>query len=230
MAIKDSRSRPKRWRFPNHLVNDSAFVVMINAQLECYFNIDSNSASPAIVWEALKAYIRGNIISYSSWKKKQYVAKLNSLEMDIKSLEKQHFQLQSQTILDQLTVMKAEYDTITTREVENAMARLKQRYYEHGDYAGKLLTWQIRQKDAARYIPIIKQNDGELVRNPLLINQAFADFYKSLYSSQGEKSQEMYEFLDGLDIPKIPDSCIGDLEKAITKQEVLDAMARLPSG
>lgn len=204
MAIKDSRSRPKRWRFPNHLVNDSAFVVMINAQLECYFNMNSNSASPAIVWEALKAYIRGNIISYSSWKKKQYVAKLNSLEMDIKNLEKQHFQLQSQTILDQLTVMKAEYDTITTREVENAMARLKQRYYEHGDYAGKLLAWQIRQEDAARYFPIIKQNDGELVRNPLLINQAFADFYKSLYSSQGEKSQEMYEFLDGLDIPKIP--------------------------
>ena len=62
------------------------------------------------------------------------------------------------------------------REVENAMVRLKQCYYEQGERTGKLLEWQIRREDATKCIPAIKQCDGgELVCNPILINQAFSD-------------------------------------------------------
>lgn len=74
-----------------------------------------------------------------------------------------------------------EYNTITTQEMKNTMARLKQHYYEQGDKAGKLLAWQVIREDATRCIPAIKQPDrGKLIHNPLLINQVFLDFYTPL--------------------------------------------------
>lgn len=179
----------------------------------------------------MMAYIRGSTISYSSWKKKQYRAQIISLETDIKALENEHSHSQTQSILDKLIAKRTEYDALTTREVENAMARLKQRYYEQGDKSGKLLAWQIRREEAARYISAIKSpNGGDVVRNPQHINQAFTEFYKTLYSSQGEKNRDMHSFLDCLVIPKVPEGAQINLEDKISKQEVLDALTRLPGG
>ena len=62
-----------------------------------------------------------------------------SLETDIKALENEHSHSHTQATLDKLIAERGEYDALTTREVENAMARLKQRYYEQGDKSGKLL-------------------------------------------------------------------------------------------
>lgn len=228
---QDQKNSPKRWRFPTHLVNDKNFVKLINEQIDFFLTVNKGSASPSIVWESMMAYIRGSTISYSSWKKKQYRAQILSLENEIKTLENEHSHSKTQATLDKLTAKRAEYDVLTTREVENAMARLKQRYYEQGDKSGKLLAWQIRREEAARYISAIKLPGGDdVVRNPLHINQAFVEFYKNLYTSQGENNRAMHSFLDLLDIPRVPEGAQINLEGKISKQELLDALTRLPGG
>lgn len=228
---QDQKNSPKRWRFPTHLVNDKNFVKLINEQIDFFLTVNKGSASPSIVWESMMAYIRGSTISYSSWKKKQYRAQILSLENEIKTLENEHSHSKTQATLDKLTAKRAEYDVLTTREVENAMARLKQRYYEQGDKSGKLLAWQIRREEAARYISAIKlPGEDDVVRNPLHINQAFVEFYKNLYTSQGENNRAMHSFLDLLDIPRVPEGAQINLEGKISKQELLDALTRLPGG
>lgn len=62
--------------------------------LVCFRNyIQSNNdgeVSPVILWEAAKATMRGEIIAYASWKKKQcQIEKLN-LEHKLKSLQEKH--------------------------------------------------------------------------------------------------------------------------------------------
>ena len=69
-----------------------------------------------------------------------------------------------------------------------------------------------------------------MVRNPQHINQAFTEFCKTLYSSQGERNQDKHSFLDCLDIPKIPEEVQINLEDRISKQEVQAALTRLPVG
>lgn len=77
--------------------------------------------------------------------KKQYQSKIKTLESEMRNLEKEHFHVQNKMTFDLLNNKRIEYDMLTTRMVENAMARIKQQYYEHGDRSGKLLAWQILQ-------------------------------------------------------------------------------------
>ncbi len=43
-----------------------------HATVENFMITNKNSASSGIIWEAMKAFLRGQIINYSSSKKKQY--------------------------------------------------------------------------------------------------------------------------------------------------------------
>lgn len=91
------------------------------------------------VWDAMKACLRGQIIAYSSGKRKEYGDRIQSLENEIKELEKQHVQSYDNIIVQQLKSRQLEYCMLNTHKTENAIKRMKHRYYEQGDKAGKLL-------------------------------------------------------------------------------------------
>lgn len=80
------------------------------------------------------------------------------------------------------------------------------------------IAWQIRREEATRCIPSIKASDErDVARNPWHINQAFTEFYKSLYSSEGEKTHDMRCFLEGLDIPGLSEATQIGLEDNQTR-------------
>ena len=88
--------------------------------------------------------------------------------------------------------------------IENAMARTKQQYYEHGDKSGKLLAWQIRKEENSRCIPLVKtRSDAAVVHDRKRINHIFLDFYPDLYSSQGVDTHKMTCFLERLVVPGV---------------------------
>ena len=53
-------------------------------------NNDNEEVTPPILWDALKAVIRGKIIAISSYDKKISEEKLKKLEEDLKRLQKEH--------------------------------------------------------------------------------------------------------------------------------------------
>ncbi len=50
-------------------------------------SINTDQTSASTKWEAFKAYIRGEIMSYTSRKSKEYYTKLGDLDQQIKELE-----------------------------------------------------------------------------------------------------------------------------------------------
>ncbi len=145
MAPKTTTCSSRLWRFPTYLLVDTDYIELIRNKIDSFLSINKGTASPTAVWESLKAYLRGETISYASWKRKQYILKTNTLESEIRKLEKEHSQTKNETTFHLLNNKRTEYNMLTTRVVENAMARTKQQYYEHGDKSGKLLAWQIRK-------------------------------------------------------------------------------------
>lgn len=117
-----------------------------------FLSNNTNSASPAIVWGTLKAYVRGQIISFRASEWKIYTAKVEFLKRDIKDLENKHSATFEDATKQKLTSKQLEYNTLMTCKAEHALTRLKQNYYEHGDEAGKLLAWQITREEAKRAI------------------------------------------------------------------------------
>lgn len=145
----------------------------------------------------MKAYLRGQIIAYASSKRKKYIAKIQCLENNIKKLERQHAQSCDNIILQQLKSKQLEYNMLNTHKTENAIKRMKYRYYEGGDKAGKILVWQIKKEETNMAIYTI-QKDDTFSSNPREINEAFLSYYQSLYTSQGCNTASIQHFLDKL--------------------------------
>lgn len=72
------------------MLNNPTFVTFLNTHIDIFFSTNNNSASPLILWEALLAYLRGQIISFSSGARKMYKAQVDLLENEIRDLENEH--------------------------------------------------------------------------------------------------------------------------------------------
>ena len=77
--------RSQMWRFNSSLLQDVGFKEELRAQIRLYLETNVSIApSTIVVWEAMKAFLMGFIIQYSSHKKKVNTAKLTDLEKRIK--------------------------------------------------------------------------------------------------------------------------------------------------
>lgn len=75
------------WRFNNSLLQLEDFKVKIKTSIENYLEINIiGETNPVIIWEGFKAVIRGEIISFSSWKKTERETEVRNLELKIKTL------------------------------------------------------------------------------------------------------------------------------------------------
>lgn len=68
-----TRHKPiPRWRFNTSLLQDQDFDSYFKREWACFLEInDSPETSPSLLWETGKAVLRGKIISYSVYKKKE---------------------------------------------------------------------------------------------------------------------------------------------------------------
>lgn len=62
-----------------------------------------------------------------------------------------------------------------THIVERQLQQSKQRFFEHGDKAGRLLGEQARAASASRLIPRVMSPSGNLTADPAEINRVFLD-------------------------------------------------------
>lgn len=96
----------KLWRFSGHLLNSSDALSFINNNIENFISTNKSSASSGVIWEAMKAFLRGQIIAFSSGRKKQYQKQLQSLEKEISVMEREHFRNKDAQLLQQLQSKK----------------------------------------------------------------------------------------------------------------------------
>lgn len=119
---------------------------------------------------------------------------MNVLDSKISQLEREAF-LDSLKTKQELMLLKAQYEELSTSKAENSLIRLKQSYY----------CWRIKKLDADRAITAFQTQSGAKSKDPQEINDTFSIYYKILYRSESSENLETQsEFLDGLCIPSIP--------------------------
>lgn len=91
----------------------------MRACLETLIEIHQNSAvCPLIIWDTLKADIRGCVIAFSSFLKKNTTNELKRIEQDIFSLERQQCLTKDPTLLLQIEDLKLKYNSINTYAIK----------------------------------------------------------------------------------------------------------------
>lgn len=80
---------------------------------------------------------------------------------------------------------------------------------------------QLRQSQASRTIHCIQSKDGTLLKDPVKINKCLAEFYTSVYQSQGEPDLETMDmFWVNLNLPKLSKDSINVLDADINLDEI----------
>lgn len=138
--------------------------------------------SQGVLWESLKAFLWGHIISYGVNSKKESIHKLKQLSGSIAKVDRLYATSQSPRLYQKRIYLQTEFDIASTAKAE----QLKFRHlnYEHGDKSGKLLAQQARQSLVSRQKMRIKTSSGVIVSDHHQINAAFFEFYAKLYTSE----------------------------------------------
>ena len=170
-----------RWRLNPTLLQKPDFCKFIRDQIGLFCETNcASSPNSFILWDTLKAFLRGQIISYTKGIKKKYLAEIEELEGDILKLEKEFQKSRSKDVHQSLVNKKLSYNTLHTYKIEKNILRNKQRYYELGEKAHKILSWQLRKEETSRTINSIQTETGSVSHNPTEINDAFKQFYTHL--------------------------------------------------
>ncbi len=134
-------------------------------------------------------------------------------------------------MLTNLSRAKFELNTIMQRKTEFSLFRCRQQYYEQAERAGKLLAQRVKQQQAQTLITALQNDKGEILTDPIEINNAFQEFYQKLYTSQDSWDMGKFQnFLSGTTLPALTELDRGRLGANITLGEVQRAIKCLSAG
>lgn len=127
-------------------------------------------------------YIRGQIISHTSYISKQWMSKLLKLSSDILSLDKKYADSPDPQLYKKRLALHTKFNPCPLIKLSSYFAR--QNKTEFGEKPSKLLALQLRQQKAQNLIFQINSPTGDILTNPTDINSCFSDYYFALYQSE----------------------------------------------
>lgn len=89
----DFELQPKNttWKLNSSLLNDPGFKKQFKEEISAFLEFNDNGeVSNPILWDTLKAVLRGKIIAISSYKKKNRNKTLDDLHNKLRELENNH--------------------------------------------------------------------------------------------------------------------------------------------
>ena len=76
----------------------------------------------------------------------------------------------------------------------------------------------------------IRNENGDITKDPAEIQNIIRSYYKRLYSTKLENLDEMDNFLDKYQVPKLNQDRINDLNSPISPKEIEAVINSLPTG
>lgn len=113
-------------------------------------------------------------------------------------------------------------ELITLRARYNALSA------EQGQKGGRLLAWQLKKLDKERATSTIQLPNDDIIIDPVLINDTFATYYKTLYQSELEESQ--MPFLNQVAMPTISNQDKYWMDRTLQSQEIAEAINHMKRG
>ena len=228
----DTRPKVTTWRLNVSMLNNPEFKEKIKIELKTYLeDNDDGNVNPVMLWDAAKAVLRGKIISESAFIKKMKTQKLLNLQNQLTELEQKHSKNKDPQLLLQMRPLKQEIDKIYCDEIEKNLRFTKQRYYEAGSKASKLLAWRLRKQQSENTVYKIRDPATKKVIYKLEgIQKAFENFYQNLYTQPTPfEPAKVEEFLSQLDLPSLGKLQNEKLTKEISPEEIDKAISSLKS-
>ena len=105
------------WRLNTSLSNDPEFCAFLSKQISIFISTNGKGdLNDSILWESMKAVLRGRIMSYEAAERKRSKIRLSEREEELTSFETTY--IKTTTVLNKIISLKYEYNTIKSKTVE----------------------------------------------------------------------------------------------------------------
>lgn len=228
----NSEKRETLWRMNNSLLEDRAFKEKMNISIKSFFEINDNGeVSNITLWEAAKATLRGEIIAFSSWKKKQKGKDEKVLEIKIKDMQKEYERIKTNELLVRLNLAKKELQELQIKEIEKKLLFSKQLFFDNSPKAMKKLSFKLKKQQEKSTITMVKDKKGTLNRGKLRIAATFREFYQELYTPEQQvNAQEIKNYLKQLSLPLVTQEQNNNLVQPISEEEIVKVIKKSKAG
>lgn len=113
LALPDLPQVKKHCRFNSTLLSDNDFVNFMKEHISFFFQTNTSpDTSSLVVWDALKAYLRGQIISYTANMKKKAHRERLELADQIKEIDKQYAQVKNPDLYKTRVELQTKFDQL----------------------------------------------------------------------------------------------------------------------
>ena len=227
----NNRPRNTLWRLNIGILNNKLMAEEIKKEIgECINDNKDDQVDPTIIWDTVKAVMRGKLISRTAHLRKIQRLKYDQLERDLEKLEKQRPKNDNKdTTGNQIKDIKKQIEILMKDEIEKKLRFTKQTFYESGPRATRILARRLRKQQITNSIHKIRDPlTNSLNYDPEEIHRSFKNYYETLYSQPEKVDEEkIKQFLTSLDLPSIGLEQNKYLTSPITKDELDKAIGRL---
>ena len=225
------------WKLNCHyLHHDADFVNFIKSKIDEFKDIHKDSSSdPHVIWDAFKCTITGHCIQYCSRKKSEREKDKQNL---IDEIEKVKVKISDSTdigndaeisdLITTLSSLEEKYNTTLDYETAGLIVRSRMKWAEHGEKNSKYFCNLEKRSNEKKNIHLLRNEDDSFVSDQKDILKHLQSFYRTLYSSHSNVDHDqMAQFLDQIQFPKLSEDSKTDLNKPVTRSEILTSLKDL---
>lgn len=195
------------WRLNLGILNKESTIKELKGEItSCTGDNNDGQVKPIVVWDTVKAVMRGRLISRVAHLKKAKRAAYDDLEKDLRNLEiKLQQNGKDQSLVNQIRVTKNKIKVLVQDELEKRLTFCKQSFYESSPKATKILARRLRKQELNHAVLGIRDlSNGNLIYDPVEIHTIFNDYYQSLYSCPAPIAENVIiQNLSSLDLPSL---------------------------
>ena len=228
------------WKHNNSLLTDPDYLKQINKKIDDIklqyaipvYNREQINDIPneelqlvindQLFLDTLLMEIRGECISYASFKNKQRNTRETYL---IKQIEKLEDSL-DERIFEQLENLKTELYDIRNDKLKGYMIRSKAQYIDQGEKPTKFFCGLEKHNYTSKTIGQLEKNDGSIIMDQKGILEETEHFYKSLYENKDDQLQniELGEYIKDAKLTKLNNIEAAKLEGVLTLKEISEVL------
>jgi dsDNA-specific endonuclease/ATPase MutS2 len=151
------------------------------------------------------------------------------LTAHLKALEQKEANMCKRSRQQEITKLRDETNQVETKRTIQIINQMRSCFFEKVNKIDKLLARLTRGHRESILINKIRNEKGDIKTEPEEIQNIIRSYYKRLCSTKLENLDEMDNFLDKYQVPKLNQGQINDLNSLISPKEIEAVINSLPA-